>query len=79
MTPAAHPTGGKCKRCGKPLTRLVLPSPIDGQLVAERWCSDTDSDCYAHELAAITKQQITASRLRHAAGGADPSRKEKDE
>ena len=55
MNPAAHPTRGLCKRCGRPLTRLALPSPIDGQLVAERWCSGPDDDCYTQELAAMTK------------------------
>lgn len=74
-----HPTRGKCKRCGKPLTRMVLPSPTAGQMVAERWCSGPDDDCYAQELAALTKQTLTASRLRNAAGDADKSRKEKDE
>lgn len=78
MNADAHPTGGKCKRCGKPLTRLALPSPTAGQMVAERWCSMPDDQCYEQELAALSKQTLTASRLRNAAGAGDAQRPRKE-
>jgi hypothetical protein len=61
MTPTAHPTNSRCKRCGEPLPRMWLESAITpGEVVADRWCSD---HCYAVELKEQSVRLVRAQRM----------------